>query len=662
MTDLNGSSQTEIIRRKSDYTPPPSLSGWLVGRPLQTADAPHQTIGKTIGLAVFAADALSSTGYATQEVLGIVAAVGTMAYGYVFPIALAIVILLLIVTISYEQTIHAYPGGGGAYIVARDNLGELPAQTAGTALLIDYVLTVAVSVSSGIAQVVSAYPVLFPYRVPLAVAAVMFMMLMNLRGVRESGLAFAVPAYVFISMMALNIGAGLVRYASGSLGVVIDPPVQTVAITASAITPFLLLRAFSNGTTAMTGVEAISNGVTAFKEPRSRNAAVTLLWMSGILAALFLGISFLTGQILPVFSEEETVISQLSRTVFAGRGLLYIITIWSTTVILILAANTAFAGFPRLSAIIGADGFLPRQFAFRGSRLVYSNGIIALAVIACSLIIVFQASVTRLIPLYAIGVFMSFTLSQIGMAHRWWKTGKLVEGGERQEPGSVLRHDPGWQPKMIVNGIGAVCTATVVVIFAVTKFVDGAWIVLILTPLLVILFFSIHRHYKNLAHRLSLAGFGGLPARRSRHRVLMPISGVHQGTLEGLRYARLLSDDVTAVHVSIDPAETEKVQAKWLAWGEGTRLVILDSPYRLFVEPLLLYLQSIIDAKQPNEIITIIVPQFIPSKTWHNALHMRTAEVLRKQLLAKSGVVVTDVPYRLDEAANGHVSPNGAIG
>jgi amino acid transporter len=319
MADLDSSNQSDIIRRTSDYKPPRSFSNWLIGRPLQTADAPHQTIGKAIGLAVFAADALSSTAYATQESLGILAAVGAIAYGFVFPVSIAIVILLAIVTISYEQTVHAYPGGGGSYIVARDNLGELPAQIAGAALMTDYVLTVSVSVSSGIAQIVSAYEFLFPYRVVMAVVAVLFIMLVNLRGVKESGRAFAIPAYFFISMMLLNIGTGLFRLLTGTLGTVVQPPPASVAVTIGAVTPFLLLHAFSNGTSALTGVEAISNGITAFKEPRSHNAGITLIWMSLILGTMFLGISFLTGHIRPVFSEEETVISQLSRTILGGR-------------------------------------------------------------------------------------------------------------------------------------------------------------------------------------------------------------------------------------------------------------------------------------------------------------------------------------------------------
>lgn len=640
--------QTEIIRRQSAYRPPRSLSHWLIGRPLQTADAPEQTIGKVIGLAVFASDALSSTAYATQEILGVLSVAGSVAYDYVFPISIAIVALLTIVTISYQQTIHAYPGGGGAYIVSRDNLGETPAQVAGAALLTDYILTVAVSISAGVAQIVSAYPSLDPYRVQIAVAAVFLIMLLNLRGVKESGTAIALPTFFFVAMMFITVGTGIFRSLTGTLGVVVDPPEVHVAETLVALTPFLILHAFANGTTALTGVEAISNGITAFKEPRSRNAAITLIWMSIILGSLFLGISFLTAQIQGVYSHDETVVSQLVRTVFNGRGLLYLATIGATTVILLMAANTAFAGFPRLGALAAEDRFLPRQLTFRGSRLVYSNGIITLSVIASFLIVVFRARVDLLIPLYAIGVFLSFTLSQIGMARRWWKMGHLEEGKEVIEQGSVLRYDKGWHTKMLINSFGALCTAIVMLIFAVTKFREGAWVVLIIIPLLVKLFFTIHGHYKDLASHLTLDRFSGLPARQTRHRVIMPVSAIHQGTLEALRYAKLLSDDVTAVHVSTEPEEAEKVQKKWKTWGEGTRLIILDSPFRLLLEPLLEYLEEIIDQRQPNETITIVVPQFIPSKRWHNALHMRTANFLRQELLSKPGVVVTDVPYQVD--------------
>ncbi|CAG1772880.1 hypothetical protein BAC2_03178, partial [uncultured bacterium] len=395
---------------------------------------------------------------------------------------------------------------------------------------------------------------------------------------------------------------------------------------------FLILHAFSSGTAALTGIEAISNGITAFKEPRSKNAGITLIWMAVILASLFLGISFLSVQIDAVPSEFETVISQLARTVFNGQGFFYIAIILATTVILLLAANTAFAGFPRLSALMAKDGFLPRQLTYRGSRLVYSRGIVALAVIASILVAIFQASVTRLIPLYAIGVFLSFTFSQVGMALRWWKSGKLKPGQETVERGSTLRFDPLWKLKMVTNGFGALCTATVMLVFAVTKFHDGAYIVLVLIPALVGILWMIHRHYNNLAKKLSLDNFGVIPPHAIRHRVIMPVSGVHQGTLSALRYARMLSEDVTAVHVVVEPADAEKVRGKWETWGEGVRMVMLDSPYRLFIEPILGYIAEIAEHRQPGETITIVVPEFVSDNRMAAALHTNTAEILRSQL------------------------------
>jgi amino acid transporter len=624
----------------------PSWRTWLIGRPLQTADAPHQTIGKIVGLAVFASDALSSTAYATQEILMILVMAGTGALGYAFPIAIAITTLMVVVTISYEQTIHAYPGGGGAYIVARDNLGEVPAQTAGAALLTDYILTVAVSISSGVAQMVSAYPVLFPYRVHIAVFLVMFVMLANLRGVKESGTLFAIPVYFFVITMFITVGVGMFRYFTGDLGAVVNPPEIHMVGVLTTVTPFLLLHAFSSGTSALTGIEAISNGITAFKEPRSKNAGITLIWMASILATLFLGITFLAGQVHAVPSEFETVISQITRTIFGGQNIIYLAVLAGTAIILVLAANTAFADFPRLAALHAGDGFLPRQFTYRGSRLVFSTGILALALIASLLIILFQASVTRLIPLYAIGVFLSFTLSQTGMARRWWKSGHLEPGIEVKEPGSVLQYDKNWRQKMIINGIGAIATFVVMIVFAITKFQDGAWIVIILTPTLVMIFFTIHRHYKSLAKQLSLENEYG-QIRASHNRVIIPVSGVHQGTLAALRFARTLSDDITVVHVSIDPNEAEKLTNKWEIWGEGIRLVVLNSPYRLLVEPLLEYISRLETIRRPNEILTIVVPQFIPRRNWQNLLHMRTADTLRKVLLNREDIVIVEVPYQV---------------
>jgi amino acid transporter len=570
-----------------------------------------------------------------------------MAMMYVIPISIAIVGLMTIVAISYEQTIHAYPGGGGAYIVARDNLGELPAQTAGAALLTDYILTVAVSISSGVAQIVSAFPVLYPYRVILSVTFVLLVMLINLRGVKESGAVFAIPTYFFLIMAFLTVGVGLFRFAMGTLGTVVDPP-QAEQGTLMALSLFLILRAFAGGTTALTGVEAISNGITAFRDPKSRNAGITLIWMSAILGTLMLGITFLARHMGAVPTDGgETIISQIARTVFGGRDALYLLTIVATTLILIMAANTAFADFPRLAALHANDGFLPRQLTYRGSRLVFSRGIVALALIACGLIIAFRASVTALIPLYAIGVFLSFTLSQTGMAVRWRKSGGLKPGEELHEPGSVLRFDANWRRKRLVNLFGAAATALVMLIFAVTKFRSGAWVIIVLVPVLVFVFFRIHHHYKTLAHQLSLSQYRS-PAPPRRHRVLLTVGGVHQGTLQALQYARLLSPDVTAIHVATNPEETEKVKQKWVEWGEGTRLVILDSPYRVMIEPLLSYVEEILAARQPNERLTIVVPRFVPHHLWHNLLHSNTAAFLRLALLFRPGIIITDVPFYVE--------------
>lgn len=648
MIDPHTKHDSPFIHRSIKEKPAPTFRDYLLGRPLPTADAEHETIGKGVGLAVFASDALSSTAYATQEMLVILAGAGTLAFGYVFPISIVIVALLAIVVISYEQIIHAYPNGGGAYIVASDNLGKFPALVAAAALLTDYILTVSVSVSSGVAQIVSAYPQWFDYRVAISMFFVFFIMLINLRGVRESGAAFAIPSYFFIFIMFLTIGMGLFRMINGTLGNVANPPpLEHHGGELTAVTLFLLLHAFSSGTTALTGVEAISNGTTAFKQPRARNAGITLIWMACILSLLFMGISFITREIKAIPSETETVISQLARTVHGGQGILYFGVILGTTVILILAANTAFAGFPRLSALLAIDGFVPRQLTYRGSRLVYSYGIVALAAMASILIIVFQASVTRLIPLYAIGVFLSFTLAQAGMSRRWWRSGRMDPNDQSPEYPHGLHYEKGWFMKMISNGFGALCTGLVMLVFTVTKFTDGAWIVLILTPALIILFLWIHRHYTSVASRLSLEKYGEPPPYNLRHRVIVPISNVHQGTLAALRYARLLSDDVTAIHVTLEPADMEKVRRKWETWGRGTRLVILDSPYRLFMEPLLDYIEEILASRQPNETITIVVPHFVPEKRVHNALHMQTAELLRRELLATPGVIITEVPYQI---------------
>jgi amino acid transporter len=639
------SETNNIYEYTIDHQPNSGWRTWLFGKALATSESAHQAIGKFVGLAVFSADALSSVAYGPQELMMILALAGAGALSFTLPLVIGIVCLLAVLTFSYEQTIHAYPGGGGAYIVARDNLGELPAQTAGAALLTDYILTVAVSISSGVAQIVSAYPEISPYKVEIAVGMILLVMVINLRGVKESGIIFTIPTYFFLAMMAITVVGGLFRYATGTLGMVLDPPEMVAGLT-QQVSLFLILRAFANGTASVTGVEAISNGITAFKEPRSRNAGTTLLWMAGILGTMLLGTSFLAINTGAIPSESETIISQIARTVFDNRGILYLATISSTTVILMMAANTAFADFPRLGALHAGDGFLPRQLTYRGSRLVFSRGIVTLAVISSLLVILFQASVTNLIPLYAIGVFLSFTLSQAGMARRWWKSGHLKAGEELVEPGSTVVFDKGWKHKMVINGFGSLCTATVMIVFAVTKFTDGAWIVILLTPLLVTGFFTIHYHYKGLAKQLSLENRAH-PHRVTRNRVIMPIAGVHNGILVALNYARTLSSDITAVHISIEPKDVEKVENKWTIWGDGIRLVVLHSPYREFMEPFLGYIDNIAAAVGPDEVITIVVPQFVSRRWWTRFLHTRTAESLRKELLNRKNIVVLEVPYQV---------------
>jgi amino acid transporter len=480
-------------------------------------------------------------------------------------------------------------------------------------------------------------------------ALIVFMMIVNLRGVKESGTAFAIPTYFFLGMVLLTIGIGFFQYFTGSLGKVTGVEVAHAGEALRPLTIFLILRAFAGGCTALTGVEAISNGITAFKEPRSRNAGTTLIWMSLILGINLFGLTYLANQVGVLPSHLETGFSQMGRVIYGQGSTFYLVLLGSTTLILIMAANTAFADFPRLAALHAGDGFLPKQLTFRGSRLVFSNGIMALAGVASLLVIFFQAQTNSLIPLYAIGVYLSFTLSQAGMAVRWWRCGHLKEGEKIVQQGSTLYYEPKWKTKLFINGIGSLASAVVMLVFAITKFKEGAFVVIILIPILVTIFFSIHRHYKGLAKKLSLDNFGVIPPHTIRHRVIMPVSGVHQGTLAALRYARMLSDDVTAVHVVTEPADAEKVRAKWETWGEGIRMVMLDSPYRLFIEPILGYISEIAAQRQPGETITIVVPEFVSDNRLSGALHTNTANLLRQQLQNQHGIVITNVPYHVYE-------------
>lgn len=631
-----------------------SLSHLLIGRPLATEALPHQTVSRVIGLAVFASDALSSTAYATEEILIILAlaGIGAATLGLSIPIAIAIAILLVIVTISYRQTIYAYPNGGGAYIVARDNLGELPAQIAGAALLTDYILTVAVSISSGVAQITSGIPELYPYRVELAIGTIVFMTVVNLRGVRESGRLFAIPTYFFLSTMFLTLGIGLVRFAMGDLPTVTG--VEPVHTGGHALTLFLILRAFSSGCTALTGIEAISNGITAFKEPRSHNAAVTLVWMSAILISLFLGITFLAHQMGALPSETETVISQIGRTIYGDDHPFYFLVLAGTALILLMAANTSYADFPRLAALHAGDGFLPRQLTYRGSRLVFSWGVMVLAGFASILVLIAKANTTALIPLYAIGVFLSFTVSQTGMTVRLRKIGRLEPGQVIQGREAPMTYDPHWRLKMFISAFGALSTGVVMLVFAITKFTSGAWFVVILIPTLVFIFFRIHHHYQSVAHALSLAH---VTIDMNPHPVqtLILVDQVHAETVRLVSFAKSLGHPWQAIHIAVNPDKVATVKAKWQARiGEG-ELIIIPSPYRLLAEPLREYIEDLL-AKNPDSFVHVIMGHLVMDTYWEQALHQNTAFVFNLALSRLERVAVTSVPYHIHRNQLDHPS------
>lgn len=636
-----------------------NVSRILIGKPLETKDLPDQAISKPVGLAVFASDALSSTAYATQEMLIILslAGGGALVLGLSIPLAIAIAILLVIVTLSYRQTIYAYPNGGGAYIVARDNLGELPAQVAGAALLTDYILTVAVSISAGVEQITSGFQGLIPFRTEIAVGVIILMTVVNLRGVKESGRIFAVPTYFFLAMMFLTLAVGFFRLFTGTLDTVTGVEVMKHSVL-EPLTAFLILRAFSSGCTALTGIEAISNGITAFKKPRSHNAAITLIWMSSILIGLFLGITFLAHQISAQPSEIETVISQIGRAVFGNGSLFYFMVLAGTALILLMAANTSYADFPRLAALHAGDGFLPRQLTFRGGRLVFAWGIIVLAIAASALVILAGANTTQLIPLYAIGVFLSFTISQTGMVVRLRKISKLKIGEKIKGMETELEYDPHWRRHMAVSAVGALCTCVVLVIFAVTKFSTGAWVVVVLIPTLVFIFFRIHHHYKDVAHALSLQG--RRPELQKRPvRTLILVDDVHAETVRMVDFAKSLDHPWQAVHVGIHPEKAEVVKQKWIKRiGEG-ELVILESPYRMLVDPIKGYIESI-QREYPGCFVHVIMGQLVMNSVWTQALHQNSAFIFNLALSGMERVVVTSVPYQIhhhDENTHHHETP-----
>ena len=612
----------------------------VFGRPLPSERLEHERLNKKTALAVLSSDAISSVAYATDQILFVLGGViGLAAVNYVLPISAVIVGLLVLVGLSYRQTVFAYPNGGGSYTVARENLGVMPGLVAAAALLTDYILTVAVSISGGVAAMTSAYPSLAPHTVLICSLCIMLLAMVNLRGVRESGAAFSLPTYAFIVMMLVLLGTGGYRYWTGhelaalAAPLKVDPSATRAGGHLSAVTGFalvyLLMRGFAEGCAAMTGTEAISNGVMAFKAPAQKNAATTLGWMVAILALFFLGVSFLAQHYQVMPTTRETVLSILGHHMFGGGPLYYALQ-YTTFAVLVLAANTAFADFPRLAGILAHDRFMPRQLAARGDRLAFSNGIVTLALVAWLLVWLFHGDTNALVPLYAIGVFVCFTLSQAGMVVHWRNT-----------------RDAGWRWKAALNGVGAVATGMVSIIQIVTKFTTGGWIIAIIIPAIILGLRKIHAHYTAFSEEIRFLGQS--PINPLHHTVIVPVNGITKATSGALVYATAISDEVVAVYIEVDPASTARLQEEWEAWDVGVPLVVVPSPYRSILKPLVEYVENL-RMVTPGELVTIVVPEIVPRHWWEHLLHNKTALYIRTAFLFKPNVVVTAIPYIVGHA------------
>jgi amino acid transporter len=607
----------------------------LIGSPLATAAVNSERLNKIRALAIFSSDALSSVAYATEESMKVLILAGLGALSLSLPISISVALLLAIVATSYRQTILAYPNGGGSYIVASDNLGRIPGLVAAASLMIDYVLTVAVSVAAGVDAITSAFPPLLPFHVGIAILATVLLTLGNLRGRRESGTIFAIPTYVFIVSLYGLIAYGVAHLLLGDISYTADVPAPAPSRSLGLL---LILAAFAQGCSAMTGTEAISNGVPAFEEPAPQNARATLTWMAVVLGTLFLGVSILATHLNVIPNNQETVISQIARAV-VGKGPYYYLIQFSTAAILFLAANTSFQGFPLLSSIVARDGYMPHQFSFRGDRLAYSNGVMALALLALLLLVIFRGSVDALIGLYAIGVFVSFTLSQTGMVLHW-----------------LRKRGATWRRSIAVNATGAAMTAIVSVVIAWTKFPEGSWVVLIVTPCLVALFLLIKRHYQLVAEQTTPE----TPIDRAAIRVhaIVPVGAINLPSQQALAFACAVAAQVTGVHVTDDLAEARALQAEWEEKiDDDADLVIIESPYRSLVGPLLAYLDTV-RRENPADTVLVVLPELVPSRWWENLLHNQTAFVLKAALLFHSGIIVADVPYHIRRTRRERVDTN----
>jgi amino acid transporter len=611
------------------------IKKFLIGNPISSAEEQHQRLRKAIALPVFASDAISSTAYATDEILVVLligAAIGKTAFGPLIPIAIVVCVLLVIVVLSYSQTIHAYPSGGGAYIVSRENLGKTPALVAGSSLLVDYILTVAVSVAGGVLAMRTAFDFSHSWTVPLCLLCVFIMTVMNLRGVKESGAAFAGPTYFYIIMLIILIVTGLYRIFVQHIGPIPESMLSREAVEISkgtaSLSLFMLLRAFSSGAVALSGVEAVSNGVPAFEKPEAKNASTTLLWMGGILGSCFLGVSVVAAHLKPFRGEHDgNGLGLMAEYLYHGKGVMFWMTMIGTFLILILAANTAYADFPRLASIIAKDGFLPRQFFNRGSRLVFSNGVLFLAAVASLLIVAFNGDISKLIPLYAFGVFTGFTLSQSGM---------------------VIHHlklkEPNWKFGITINAIGAVTTGLIAVIVVVSKFTEGAWIPAFLIPIMVTSFRAVGRHYDR-GHAAVHVEPGYWP-RRETHTMVVLVGSINKGVLHGLQYAKSLNPDrLVAVTVATDDDDRQRIEEQWATFAVPIDLNILYSPYRELTRPVSEFLDEL-DARYQDDIVTVVIPEFVTS--WRTQwLHNGSAFALKAKLLHRPHTAVVSVPIHM---------------
>ncbi len=625
----------------------------LIGAPFPTSREMHERLDKTRALAVFASDPISSNAYATEAIMSVLIILGSGALSITMPIAIGVAALVLMVIFSYIQTILHYPDGGGAYTVAKDNLGKYPSLFAGAALLVDYVLTVSVSASAGVRAVTSAFPGAAPYAVFIALSAVFFITWINLRGARDSGTIFAVPTYAFVGGVLLVVVIGVAR-SLGLFGLAPLPVSDEVVPAGKSLIGFayiwLLLRAFAGGCTALTGIEAISNGVKAFKAPEAKNAAVTMVVMGVIAMSLFMGISYLSTQMhLVPAQHSESVLSQMTRQI-TGGGILYFWVQLFTALILFLAANTGYQDFPRLSSFLANDGYLPRWMQNRGDRLVYSSGILVLAVISSLIIIAFRADEIAMLPLYALGVMLSFTLSQGGMSKLMAKIGTLKPGETEFTGITTIHYEQRWRWKHLLNTMGAIITGVVFMVLVATKFMDGAWIVVLALPALVFLFDRINKHYQTVSTSLSTRELRETDLLEVSDVAIVPIADVHRGTLRALQYGRRIASDVRAICVATSPEVHERIERRWARFPkltEGIELVIVDYDYRDILTPLVDYISEVNNSEFPGKLVTVVIPEFIPLASAANVLHNQTANILRRQLRAQEDVIVIDVPYHL---------------